>query len=104
MLKQVLSCLITVCFIASSSFAHGDPILGTVTAVASDTVTIKDQSNHTVMIMLEKNTKYLKDDIPAKKSDLKIGSRVVIDAEMDTKMKMYSAEEIKIGSDSSPKK
>ena len=72
--------------------------MGTVTAVANDTFTIKDKDNKSVVIVLEKGTKYLMNDKPAKKADLKTGVRVVIDAHMDTKMKMYSAEEVNIGS------
>jgi len=34
---------------------------------------------------------------PAAIDEMKIGTRVVIDAEMNPKMKMYSAEEIQIG-------
>ena len=33
----------------------------------------------------------------AKKEDVKVGARVVIDAKMDTKMKMLFAEEVKLG-------
>jgi hypothetical protein len=47
--------------------------------------------------MLEKTTKYLLNNKPATKTDLKVGVRVSIDAHMDTKMKMYNAEEISIG-------
>jgi hypothetical protein len=82
---------------AGLAVAHGDPILGTVTAVAADTVTIKDKDNKPVVIMLEKTTKYLLNNKPAAKTDLKVGVRVSIDAHMDTKMKMYNAEEISIG-------
>jgi hypothetical protein len=71
--------------------------MGTVTAVTADTFTVKDKDNKSVVIMLEKGTKYVVNDKSAKKADLKVGSRVVIDAHMDTKMKMYSAEEVKIG-------
>lgn len=60
-------------------------------------VTIKDKANKPVVIMLDKAPKYLLNDKPAKKADLKVGVRVVIDAEMDTKMKMFSAGEINIG-------
>src|SRR5215469_2746639 len=77
--------------------AHGDPIMGTVTAVTNDTFTITGKDNKPVMIMLEKSTKYLMNDKAAKKTDLKPGVRVVIDAHMDTKMKMLSAEEVNIG-------
>jgi hypothetical protein len=97
MLKRIVFSLITVVLLAGLAFAHGDPIMGTVTAVAADTVTIKDKENKTVVIMLEKTTKYLLNNKPATKTDLKVGVRVSIDAHMDTKMKMYNAEEINIG-------
>ena len=97
MLKRIAVSLIAFALLAGLAVAHGDPILGTVTAVASDTVTIKDKDNKPVVIMLEKSTKYLVDGKPAQKSDLKVGVRVSIDAHMDTKMKMYNAEEITIG-------
>jgi len=102
MLNRFVFCLLTIVLFAGLLHAHGDPIMGTVTAVTSDTFTIKDKDNKPVVIMLEKNTKYLINDKPAKKADLKTGVRVVIDAHMDTKMKMYSAEEVNIGT--APKK
>jgi 3'-phosphoadenosine 5'-phosphosulfate (PAPS) 3'-phosphatase len=78
-------------------YAHGDPIMGTVTAVNEDKLTITDKDNKTVVIMLEKNTKYRLDNKPAKKADLKAGARVVIDAHQDAKTKSYLAEEVQIG-------
>jgi hypothetical protein len=106
MLKRFVFALAAIALLGGLLFAHGDPILGTVSSVTSDTVTIKDKDNKPLVIMLEQSTKYLMNDKPAKKDDLKAGVRVVIDAHMDTKMKMYSAEEIKIGaaSSSAPKK
>jgi biopolymer transport protein ExbD len=97
MLKKIVFCTLTFVLLAGLAVAHGDPILGTVTAVAADTVTIKDKDNKPVIIMLEKTTKYLLNNKPATKTDLKVGVRVSIDAHMDTKMKMYNAEEISIG-------
>ena len=97
MLNRFVLCLVTMVLFAGLLHAHGDPIMGTVTAVTNDTFTIKDKDNKPVVIMLEKSTKYLMNDKPAKKTDLKVGARVVIDAEMNTKMKMYSAEEVNIG-------
>jgi hypothetical protein len=90
-------CLLTIVLFVGLLHAHGDPIMGTVTAITNDTITVKDKDNKSVMIMLEKGTKYLMNEKPAKKTDLKTGVRVVIDAHMDTKMKMYSAEEVSIG-------
>src|SRR5215470_4643552 len=72
-------------------------LMGTVTAVKPDTVTIKMQDGKTEMVMLEKTTKYTKDDKPAKSTDLKVGDSVMINAKMDTKMKMYTADEVMLG-------
>jgi hypothetical protein len=104
MLKKIAIALIAFVLLAGLAIAHGDPILGTVTAVANDTVTIKDKDNKPVVIMLEKSTKYLLNGKPAQKTDLKVGVRVSIDAHMDTKMKMYNAEEITIGAPAPAKK
>jgi hypothetical protein len=97
MLNRFVPCLVAIALFVGLLYAHGDPIMGTVTAVTNDTFTITDKNNKSVVIMLEKTTKYLMNDKAAKKSDLKVGARVVIDAHMDTKMKMYSAEEVNIG-------
>ena len=97
MLNRTFICLAAVLLCAGLLLAHGDPVLGTVTAVTNDTFTITGKDNKPVIIMLEKSTKYLMNDKAAKKTDLKPGVRVVIDAHMDTKMKMLSAEEVNIG-------
>jgi hypothetical protein len=97
MLNRFALSLIAVVLCAGLLLAHGDPIMGTVTAVTNDTFTITGKDNKPVTIMLEKSTKYLVNDKAAKKTDLKPGVRVVIDAHMDTKMKMLSAEEVNIG-------
>lgn len=97
MLKRLVSCLGVMLVSAALLTAHGDPLLGTVTAVGKDTVTIKDKTGKTVVVMLEKDTKFLINKKAATLADLKVGSRVSIDAHMEEKMKMLSAEEIEIG-------
>ena len=97
MFKQFALCLILIVSFAALVHAHGDPIMGTVKAVSEDRFTIQDKNNKPVVIMLEKATKYRLDDKPAKKLDLKVGMRVVVDAHMDAKTKTYSAEEVAIG-------
>jgi hypothetical protein len=97
MLNRIVICLLGVVLTGGLLLAHGDPIMGTVTSLANDTFTIKDKDNKSITIMMDKATKYVMNDKPAKKGDLKVGARVVIDAEMDQKMKMYTAEEVKIG-------
>src|SRR5437762_312086 len=80
-------------------YAHGDAthLTGTITAIEGDHIQIKDQAGKSVMVMLDKKTKYLKSDKASTKAELKVGSRVLIDAKMDEKMKMYAAEEIHLG-------
>ena len=97
MSNRFVFCMVTIVLFAGLVLAHGDPIMGTVTAVANDSFTIKDRNNKPVVIMVEKATKYIKADKTVTKSDLQVGFRVIIDAHMDTKMKMYSAEEVTIG-------
>ena len=104
MLNRLTLTLIAVVLCAGLLLAHGDPIMGTVTGVTNDTFTITGKDNKPVTIMLEKSTKYLMNDKAAKKTDLKPGVRVVIDAHMDTKMKMLSAEEVNIGTAAPEKK
>jgi hypothetical protein len=72
--------------------------MGTVTAVQGDHVTVKLQDGKTQMVMFDKATKYLTAaEKPAKRADVKVGTRVVIDAKMDEKMKMFLASEVRIG-------
>jgi hypothetical protein len=104
MFRRFASCTLMILLFALLLAAHGEPLLGTVTAVGKDTVTIKDKTGKTVVVMLEKDTKFLKDKKAATLADLKVGSRVSIDAHMEEKMKMLSAEEVEIGSAPETKK
>jgi hypothetical protein len=99
MLKQCVICSLTILLFATLVHAHGDAthLMGTVTAVGTDTVTIKDKNGKSVVVMLEKTTKYLQNKKVVTKAGMKIGSRVVIDAKMDEKMKMYTAQEVEVG-------
>ena len=99
MFRRSLGCLLSIFVMAVVVFAHGDAthLAGTVTAVAKDTVTLKLQTGKSEVVMLEKGTKYLNGTKAAAPADLKVGVRVVIDAKMNEKMKMYTAEEIRIG-------
>jgi hypothetical protein len=99
MLKRLVSCLTILSISAVLTFAHGDAIhvAGTITAIEGEHVQVKDQAGKTVVVMLLKTTKYLKSEKPSTKAELKVGTRVVIDAKMDEKMKMLAAEEVAIG-------
>jgi hypothetical protein len=100
MLRKSLGCSIAVLLLAAGVLlAHGDytHLIGTVTVVNGDHVSIKDTAGKSIMVMTHKDTKYLKDDKPVASGELKTGVRVVIDAKMDAAMKMYKADQIKIG-------
>src|SRR5262245_58843426 len=97
MLNRIAVLILAVVLFAGIVLAHGDSIMGTVTAVSNDSFTIKDKTNKSVVIMLEKSTKYLKNDKAAAKSDLQVGARVIIDAHQDAKTKAFAAEEVNIG-------
>ena len=96
---KLLSALATLVVSVTLVYAHGDAthLAGTITAIEGDHIQIKDTGGKTVLVMLQKTTKFMKSDKPSAKSELKVGTRVVIDAKMDEKMKMYAAEEVAIG-------
>lgn len=96
-MKRSIILLTAVLFSTALLFGHGDPIVGTVTDVKTDNFTIRDKDDKSVMIMVTKDTRYIRDKKAITKADLKVGVRVVIDAHMDPKMKMYHAEEVQIG-------
>ena len=99
MFKRLIISALTIVVFAALSFAHGNAthIMGTITAVDGSHVTVKTQDGKTEMVMLQKTTKFMNGSKAATAADLKVGTRVVIDAKMDEKMKMYTAEEVKIG-------
>ena len=99
MFKRLIGSALTVLVSAALLFAHGDAthIMGTVSAVDRVHVTVKTQEGKSEMVMLQRTTKYMTGSKAATAADLKVGTRVVIDAKMDEKMKMYMAEEVKIG-------
>jgi hypothetical protein len=99
MIKRFASIVCLVTLSAAFALAHGDAthLTGTITAIEGDHIQLKDQAGKTVVVMLQQTTKYLKSKEPAARADLKVGTRVLIDAKMDEKMKMYAAEEISIG-------
>jgi hypothetical protein len=99
MSKYLTACTLMILVSAAILVAHGDAthIIGTVTAIDGSHVTVKTQDGKSEMVMLEKATKYLSGSKAASVADVKVGTRVVIDAKMDEKMKMYTAEEVRIG-------
>lgn len=99
MFRKLLASLLAILMSAAVLFAHGDAthVMGTVSAIQGDHVTVKLQDGKTQMVMFNTATKYLNGEKAAKKTDVKVGTRVVIDAKMDEKMKMLVATEVRIG-------
>ena len=98
-MKLFATSLLALVISSTLMFAHGNAthIIGTVSAIDGNHVTVKTQEGKSEMVMLEKTTKYLNGSKSAALDALKVGTRVVIDAKMDAKTKMYSAEEVRIG-------
>ena len=99
MFKALTILVVTLCMTVVLGYAHGNAthLTGTITAIEGDHIQIKDQAGKPVIVMLQKTTKFIKSEKAATKADLKVGTRILIDAKMDDKMKMYAAEEVHIG-------
>ena len=106
MFKRILACSLTILMSAGVLLAHGgaEHVMGTVSAIQGDHVTVKLQDGKTQMVMFDKATKFMNGEKKAKQGDVKVGTRVVIDAKMDEKMKMFLASEVKIGVMETPAK
>ncbi len=99
MSRRILACSLLLLMSSALVLAHGDAthIMGTITGVQGDHATVKLQDGKTEMVMFNKDTKYFLGSKAGTKADMKVGTRVVIDAKMDQKMKMFLASEVKIG-------
>ena len=97
--KLLATAMMTILMSAVALFAHGDAehVMGTISAIQGEHVTVKLQDGKTQIVMLDKSTKYFSGEKKAKKEDVKVGARVVIDAKMDTKVKMLVASEVRLG-------
>ena len=89
--------LVAAVALAGAAFAHGghDHVRGTVTAVDGSHVEVKNGYGKTVSVALNGDTKYLKGTAAAAAGDLKVGVRVVIDA--DKAGEALTAKEVRIG-------
>jgi hypothetical protein len=59
---------------------HEHKLLGTVTAVAADRLTLEAKDGAAVTVHLDRDTKVTKDKKPAKAADITTGMRVVVTA------------------------
>src|SRR5437899_13009330 len=88
-MKRGVSILIGILLLSTSSFGHGNEerVLGTVTRIADNTITVETKAKTTITVSIVPETKFVKSGSPAKISDLKVGDKVVIHArKIDSKL------------------
>ena len=97
-MSRTIVVLLCMTVMSSLCFAHGNEkhVMGTVTKVSDESVTVETKTKVTVEVMITSETKFSKDGAPAASSDLHIGNRVVIHA-MPMKDGKLMAHTVQIG-------
>ena len=70
---------------------HSHKVMGTVTAVTATQVELKDTEGKTVVITLDAKTIYRSGKVKADPTGLKVGTRVVVEAEEAASAKLMKA-------------
>jgi hypothetical protein len=98
--------LVVICslLLSTLAFAHGgmEHVLGTVTAVTENTLTVKTRDGAVKTVGFDGETKFMKGDAAATIKDVQVGSRVVIHAHKNDNA--LHAAEVRIGADAAPDK
>jgi nucleoside phosphorylase len=81
-MKRTLIFLVCIALFSSLVFAHGNEkhVIGTVTQVSQDSVTVQTSPNETVEVLIASDTKFMKGSASAAAKDIQVGDRVVIHA------------------------
>jgi hypothetical protein len=84
-MKRTLAVTSAVFLFATLAFAHGNEqhVIGTITAINGDVITIQTVDKQTKVVNLSGNTKFTKSGAAASRDDLKVGDRVVIHAQKE---------------------
>ena len=98
MLKTIATSLLALMLSVIGLYAHDGMthVMGTITAVEGNHMTVKTTDAKSVSVMLNGDTKYSKENGTASAADLKIGARVMADTTMDKKMNMLVAKEVRL--------
>jgi hypothetical protein len=96
-IRTAILTLVATMSLAGLVRAHGghDHVRGTVTAVDATRIEVKTGYGKTISVALKPDTKYFKEKAAATAADVKVGIRVVIDA--DKEGENLTAKEVKIG-------
>lgn len=80
-MKRLATVVAILMFAAGMLLAHGEPvrIMGTVTAITSDSITVQTVDNKSSKIGVSAQTTFMKSGAAASIKDLKVGDRVVVD-------------------------
>ena len=81
-MKRHISIVLSILFLAGMAFAHGNEqhVMGTVTAVSDNSITVETMDKHTVTVSVVPETKFMSGTTAATLTNLKVGDRVVIHA------------------------
>jgi hypothetical protein len=82
--RVVLLALLLVIVVAAPSFAHGPMrFIGVVTSRVKDVITVKTVDGKSVTIRIPKDMEVTRNEKPAKLSDIKVNSTVILDGRGD---------------------
>jgi preprotein translocase subunit YajC len=81
-MKRTVSVFALMLALSAIAFAHGNEkhVMGTVTSISDDSITVETTSKKTVTVNVSAPTKFQKSGSSATLKDLKVGDRVVIHA------------------------
>ena len=82
-MKRTLAIASFVLLLAGLVLAHGNEqhVMGTITAIGADTITVQTTEKQTKVVYLDVKTKFTKSGAAVNRDDLKVGDRVVIHAQ-----------------------
>ncbi len=77
-----------------STFAHAgmEHVMGTVTSVTDNSITVNTVKHTKVTVLIDPSTKFTDGDAQASVKDLKVGDRIVIHAKRNADKKLIGAE------------
>ena len=84
-MKRTLAIGSAIFLFAMLAFAHGNEqhVIGTVTAISGEAITVQTVTKQSTVVYLTGNTKFTKSGAAATRDDLKVGDRVVIHAQKE---------------------
>ena len=99
--KRMYSLIAALALILGSAVAYAhngfEHVMGTVAAITDSSITVETVKHTSVTVVIDPATKFVKNDAPVLRKELKVGDRVVIDAK-ETNDKKLLGVIVKLGS------